>query len=130
MKHHLLLVEDNPDDHYMVKRALRCMPNLEIAVAVNGREAVDYLFAHEQSPPALVLLDVKMPQMSGIEALCLIRTNEALAELPVVVFSSSNEPTDIEEAMRCKATEFVQKPVNFDNYNETVLRLVQQYIAA
>jgi CheY-like chemotaxis protein len=128
LKRQLLLVEDNPDDQFMVKRALRDIPDLEIKIAANGREAVDFLFAHELTPPYLVLLDLKMPRMGGNEALCLIREKEALATLPIVIFTSSVEPSDIEEAMSCKATEYVQKPVDFDRYNGTVRGLVHRYM--
>lgn len=128
MAHRLLLVEDNPDDQFLFKRALRDVPGLHIDVAGNGQEAVDYLYSREQDPPGLVLLDLKMPQMGGIEALRLVREKEALASIPIVIFTSSNEPADIAEAMECKATDFVQKPVDFQRYNGTVRSLVRQYM--
>jgi CheY-like chemotaxis protein len=128
VKHHLLLVEDNPDDQCMVKRALRDIPDLKIDIAENGREAVDYLFSREDTPPGLVLLDLKMPRMGGNEALKLIREKQALADLPVVIFTSSNEPSDIAESIKSKAAEFVQKPVNFDRYNCVLRDLVKRYM--
>ncbi len=128
MKDRVLLVEDNPDDHYQVRWALREMPDIELEIAVNGQEGVNYLLAHEQMPPALVLLDLKMPKMGGNEALSIIRANDTLADLPVVIFSSSNEPADVAEAERNRATQIVQKPVDFEQYNETVRRLVREYV--
>jgi CheY-like chemotaxis protein len=128
MKKHVLLIEDNPDDHYQVKWALREFSEVELKIAVNGEEGVNYLLSHEQQPPALVFLDLKMPKMGGNEALCKIRAREALTAVPVVIFSSSIEPSDIAEAKRCQATEFVQKPVDFEKYNETVRRLVRTYV--
>ena len=127
-KHRLLLVEDSVDDQFMVKRALRDVPDLVIEVASNGQEAVDFLFAHEADPPGLVLLDLKMPQMSGNEALCVIREKETFTELPIVIFTSSIEPADIEEARRCNATDYVQKPVGFAPYNTLVRDIVRRYM--
>lgn len=112
----------------MVKRALRDIPGLQIDIAENGREAVDYLFAREHNPPGLVLLDLKMPRMGGNEALKLIREKQTLADLPVVMFTSSNEPSDLAESIKNKAAEFVQKPVNFDRYNSILRDLVKRYM--
>ena len=124
----ILIVEDNPDDQYMVKRVLREVVNLKIDLAENGLEAIEYLKSHESELPHLIFLDVKMPHMGGMEALCLIREFEALKYLPIIIFSSSCEPSDIAEAMSCNATEYVQKPVDFDRYNQTVRELVKRYM--
>jgi two-component system response regulator len=123
----VLVVEDNVDDQLLVRWAFRNMPELTIEIAQDGQEGLDYLLAHELDLPVLVMLDLKMPKVNGHELLCGIRARPTMAELPIVVFSSSDEPRDIEEAKRCRATEFVQKPVEFGRYVETITRVVKKY---
>ena len=95
-KRRVLLVEDNPDDQELVLRALRspAVP-ADVVVAADGVEAVDRLFAADAVPPALVLLDLKLPRLDGFDVLGRIRAEARTAFVPVVVFTSSSERTDV-----------------------------------
>jgi len=128
LRRYILLAEDNPDDQVVVRRAIRYFQHIALEIAADGKEALDVVAALLPVIPALVILDTKMPRMSGLEALCQMRAGPGMAETPIVMFSSSNEPRDLAEAERCKATEFVLKPVEFDDYVEAVRRLVIRYV--
>src|SRR5919109_1811733 len=117
----ILLVEDNPSDQALTLRALK-KSNIrnEVVVARDGVEALDYLFARGdymgRDPadlPAVVLLDLKLPKMDGIEVLQQIRSNEQTKLLPVVILTSSNEDKDRLESYLSGCNSYVQKPVDF-----------------
>jgi len=120
----ILLVEDNPDDVDLTLRAFRKSQILnEIVVARDGVEALDYLFATgiyaERDPKALpevVLLDLKLPRVDGLEVLRRLRDNERTRRLPVVVLTSSNEERDILSSYDLGANSFVRKPVDFAQF--------------
>ena len=123
----ILLVEDNAEDAEMTMRALR-KRNLANHVhwVKDGEEALDYLFCTGQyvarergRPPNLVLLDIKMPKVDGIEVLRRIKGSE-LRTVPVVVMTSSNEERDVIESYRLGANSYIVKPVAFDAFLETV----------
>jgi len=124
----ILLVEDNADDVALTIRALR-KNNLmnEIIVARDGAEANELLFGTESSPPIklpeLVLLDINMPKMSGLELLELIRANERTRLLPVVVMTTSDEEKDRVESYRLGANSYVAKPVEFAEFSKAVMQL-------
>jgi two-component system, response regulator len=126
----ILLVEDNADDELLALRALRQahIAN-EIAVAADGVEALDYLLGtgkHAGQPPhlpAVVLLDLKLPRVDGLEVLQRLRANERTRLLPVVVLTSSSEERDIVESYRLGANSYVRKPVDFDQFVEAVRQL-------
>lgn len=131
---HILLVEDNPDDEVLTLRALR-KHNIasEITVARDGVEALDFLLglgAHKgfdpDSMPSLVLLDLKLPKVDGLEVLRRIRENERTRLLPVVIFTSSNEEQDILECHTLGANSYIRKPVDFNQLSEA-LRLIGTY---
>jgi CheY-like chemotaxis protein len=131
---HILLVEDNPDDEVLTLRALR-KHNIasEITVARDGVEALDVLFgtgAHEgrdtSTMPSLVLLDLKLPKVDGLEVLRRIRSDERTKLLPVVIFTSSNEEQDILECHALGANSYIRKPVDFNHLSEA-LRLIGTY---
>jgi CheY-like chemotaxis protein len=123
----ILLVEDNPEDAEMTMRALR-KRNLANHVhwVKDGEEALDYLFCSgayagrdSGHPPKLVLLDIKMPKVDGIEVLRRIKGSD-LKAVPVVVMTSSNEERDVLESYRLGVNSYIVKPVQFEAFIETV----------
>ena len=126
----ILLVEDNPEDAEMTMRALR-KRNLANHVhwVKDGEEALEYLFCTGRyagreiaHPPRLVLLDIKMPKVDGIEVLRRVKASE-LKQVPVVVMTSSNEERDVLESYRLGVNSYIVKPVQFDDFTETVSKI-------
>jgi two-component system response regulator len=123
----ILLVEDNPDDEALTIRAFRknSIRN-EIVVARDGVEALDLLFGgngRAAPRPQVVLLDLKLPRIDGLEVLRQIRADPAGATLPVVVLTSSREEHDIVSGYRLGCNSYVRKPVNFDQFVEAARQL-------
>jgi len=119
----IVLVEDNPDDERLTLRALK-RGNLqnEILVARNGEEALNLIF--NLAPlPVVVLLDLKLPKIGGLEVLRQIRAHETTRLLPVVVLTSSSEDRDVVESYNLGANSFVHKPVEFDRFTQAVCHL-------
>jgi len=116
----ILLVEDNPDDVMFTMRAFRKNNiNNEVVVASDGEEALARLLPEDPRTalrPCLVLLDVKLPKVDGLEVLRQIRSDPRTAALPVVVLTTSNEERDIVESYRLGANSFVRKPVIFTEF--------------
>jgi CheY-like chemotaxis protein len=119
----ILLVEDNPDDVQLTRHALQ-KNNItnEFVVASDGVEAMDYLRRSEETP-ALILLDLKLPRMNGLEVLHAIRADPRLRLLPVVMLTSSKEDQDIVRSYANGANSYVRKPVDFEQFNEAVRQL-------
>ncbi|NMF60809.1 response regulator [Pseudanabaena yagii] len=117
------IVEDNPDDERLTIRALRKgqIAN-EIKVARNGEEALNMVL-NADPLPCVVLLDLKLPKIDGLEVLRRIRANERTHLLPVVVLTSSSEDRDIVESYSLGANSYVRKPVEFDRFTEAVRQL-------
>ena len=128
--HKVLLVEDNSDDELLILRSLKTA-NLEndIVVVRDGAEALDYLFATgayaDRAPelPVVVLLDLKLPKIDGLEVLQRIRANEWTKLLPVVVLTSSDEDKDLIDSYRFGANSYIQKPVQFGEFPSAVREL-------
>lgn len=127
----ILLVEDNPDDEALTLRAFKKngIPNT-VVVARDGVEALNYLFGREQAQalasrplPALILLDLKLPRIDGLEVLRHLRANARTATLPVVVLTTSREPRDVDAAYRLGANSYIRKPVDFEQFIETLGRI-------
>ncbi len=120
----ILLVEDNADDEQLTLRAMRQseVPNM-IRVARDGAEALEHLFAPNAKLPDLILLDLKLPKVSGLEVLQKIRGESATRGLPVVVLTSSDEEKDIVESYNLGANSFIRKPVDFDEFIDAVRQL-------
>lgn len=119
----ILLVEDNPDDERLTLRALR-RGNLgnEILIARNGEEALNLLFVLDLLP-CVVLLDLKLPKIDGLDVLRRIRANERTHLLPVVILTSSSEDRDMIESYSLGANSYVRKPVEFEQFTEAVRQL-------
>jgi CheY-like chemotaxis protein len=126
----ILLVEDNPEDAEMTMRALR-KRNLanQLHWVKDGEEALDYLFCtgpyagrDPARPLKLVLLDIKMPKVDGIEVLRRIKASP-LKTVPVVVMTSSNEERDVVESYRLGVNSYIVKPVAFDDFLDTVAKI-------
>jgi len=128
---HILLVEDNQDDAMLAIRALRrCQISNPIDHVTDGVEALDYLraqgeYAHRagQALPQVVLLDLNMPRMGGLETLKHIRENPATALLPVVILTTSREESDMIEAYQNHANSYISKPVDFNDFTEAMRTL-------
>ncbi|MCX8109807.1 MAG: response regulator [Syntrophorhabdaceae bacterium] len=120
----ILLVEDNPDDVELTLHALK-KNNItnEIVVAKDGKEALDYLMKHDRSIPVLVLLDLKLPKIDGIEVLRRIRNNERTRLLPVVILTSSKEEQDLLNGYTYGANSYIRKPVDFNQFAEAIRQL-------
>jgi two-component system, response regulator len=127
----IFLVEDNANDEELTLRALRKSKiGNEVVVARDGAEALDYLFARGayagRDPldlPEIVLLDLKLPKVSGLEVLRQIRAKEATKLLPVIMLTSSTEDTDLVAGYRNGANSYVVKPVDFTQFSEAVRQL-------
>lgn len=128
---YILLVEDNPDDEELTRLAFQeCRVANELAVARDGQEALDYLFAAGKysgrdigEKPQVILLDLKLPKISGLEVLQRIRADERTKLLPVVVLTSSKEDSDLIESYSLGANSYIQKPVDFAQFVDAVRQL-------
>jgi two-component system response regulator len=118
----ILLIEDNPDDVTLTIRALqRNNIRNEVVVASDGVQALDHLLPAGGEPPlnpALILLDVNIPKLGGLDVLRRIRADDRTANLPVVVLTTSNEERDIIDSYRLGANSYVRKPVVFGEFVE------------
>ena len=123
----ILLIEDNPDDEALTLRALKKNNILNaVRVARDGQEAVDYFFgenAASNPEPAVVLLDLKLPKVDGLEVLRRIRADERTKTQPVVILTSSKEEQDLLNGYRLGANSYIRKPVDFVQFMEAVKQL-------
>jgi two-component system response regulator len=129
----ILLVEDNPDDVELTLRAFR-QNNIanKMIIARDGVEAIDYLMGtgkegtNEKAIPVLILLDLKLPKINGLEVLKRIRSNETTRLIPVVILTSSIEETDVNAGYIAGANSYIRKPVDFRDFAE-VIKLLGLY---
>ena len=133
----ILLVEDNPQDEMLTLRSLKKV-NLANAVNVvrDGQQALDYLFCKGEFAgragyelPTMVLLDIGLPRLSGLEVLARLRADDRTRLLPIVILTSSDEGKDLFTSYENGANSFVKKPVDFAEFAETVARLGIYWIA-
>lgn len=127
----ILLVEDNPDDAVLAKRALRKNNVIsDIVIARDGVEAIDYLFSAEQPRllPRIILLDLKLPKVDGLEVLRRIRSGKATKLLPVIILTSSRERQDLIEGYGFGANSYIRKPVDFDQFSETMKQVAAYWL--
>jgi CheY-like chemotaxis protein len=127
----ILLVEDNPSDAELTIRALK-KHNLanKLRVARDGAEALDYIFANGsfnhrrvEHTPKVIILDLKLPRVDGMEVLRAIKADERTKNVPVVVLTSSREDPDIQECYRLGVNSYIVKPVEFENFVKAVSNL-------
>lgn len=127
----ILLVEDNPDDIELTRRAFRKNNLLNpVVVAEDGVAALDYVFGRGawegrdvSDRPALVLLDLKLPKLDGIEVLRQVREDARTRTIPIVVLTTSREDRDVVESYRLGANSYVRKPVDFNEFIDAVRNL-------
>lgn len=124
----ILLVEDNPDDELLTLEALKDN-NIKnkVFIAHDGEEALDYLFSRGEFKdrdsgmlPQVVLLDLKLPKIDGLEVLKQIRSNDKTKFLPVVILTSSKEETDLIKSYQLGANSYIRKPVDFEQFTQSV----------
>ena len=129
--HKVLLVEDNPDDELLTIRAFK-KSNLknEVVVVRDGVEALDYIFATGtyanrsiNDSPQIILLDLKLPKVDGLQVLERIRADERTKHLPVVILTSSKEQEDLISSYSLGANSYIRKPVDFNDFVQVVQQL-------
>lgn len=127
MTQEIVLVEDNPDHGELALKMLKEVANeAEVTWIKDGQEALDYLLnggSYEGEGcknPALILLDIKMPKLNGIEVLKKLKNRDGLRRIPVVMFTTSSDPKDIEDAYRLGANSFVTKSIRFSELKRCV----------
>jgi two-component system, response regulator len=133
---YILLIEDNPDDEHLTIRALRKggIQN-EIVVVRDGEQTLDFFnrrgrflqFEHNHHPH-VVLLDLNLPKISGLEVLAKIRENEKTKKLPVVILTSSREESDLTKGYQLGINSYVCKPVNIERFTEAIAQLGMYWI--
>jgi two-component system response regulator len=127
----VLLVEDNVEDQELTLRALKKKGiSNRIHVANDGEQALDFLFGRgayqgrtRTDAPKVVLLDIKLPKVNGIEVLKAVKADPAFQTMPIVMLTSSKEGPDIEECYKLGANSYIVKPVDFDKFTEAVVQL-------
>ena len=132
----ILLVEDDRNDEELTLRALRKHTPNVVVVTRDGAEAIDFLFAtgdYEGRDPSispnLILLDLKLPKLNGFEVLRLIREDARTRRIPVIIFSSSTLEQDILDSYLLGANSYVCKPVDYDNFSETLKRVTAYWFS-
>ena len=127
----ILLVEDNPSDAELTMHAfLKSKLANEVRLVRDGAEALDFLFCRGpfsdrrfDSPPQVVLLDLKLPKVDGLQVLEQVKDDERTRSIPIIVLTSSKEETDLARSYKLGVNSYIQKPVNFDEFQKVVQQL-------
>ncbi len=123
----MLIVEDNPDDERLARRVITQLNRTEcVRTAHDGEEALRFL--QEIEIPALILLDLKLPRLSGVEVLMAIKDNPRLRVVPVVILSSSDEKSDRNACYELGCNAFVKKPVDYDKYRSELKTMLEFWL--
>jgi two-component system response regulator len=133
---YVLLVEDNPDDVALTELAFKKANVIEkLVVASNGQKALDFLFSQDgfrgrdiSQKPSLILLDLKLPLVSGLDVLKEVKANEDTNEITVVVLTSSAEDKDRSESYRLGANDYISKPTGFNEFIEIVKQIKAKWL--
>ena len=123
----ILLVEDNPDDESLTVHALRLGAQATVEVAHDGEAALDYL-SHARELPRLVLLDLELPEMDGLNVLRRIREDDRTSLTPVVILTGFNSRDDVAAGYRYGANSYIRKPVDFDRFAEMIQQLALYWL--
>jgi len=122
-----LLVEDDSVDAMTVKRAFKDLKVLNpLVLTANGEEALQYLRSKSNKKPCVTLLDLNMPKMNGIEFLKVVKADEVLKKIPVVVLTTSKEESDIVESFKLSVAGYIVKPVDYKKFVEAI-RAIELY---
>lgn len=132
----ILLVEDNESDAELVIRALKKNKvHKELVHLPDGAEALDYVFAKGkyldrdvESTPKIILMDIKMPKVSGLEALDKLKSDDRTKAIPVVMLTSSNEDQDVKKSYTLGANSYIVKPVDFDDFTSAIAQLEKYWL--
>lgn len=127
---YIFMAEDNPNDVALTIRALKkCQIQNRLVVASDGKEAITYLFSPEmREKSAVVILDLKLPLIDGLEVLRQIRANENTRHLPVIILSASINENDRQKSIRLGANDFQCKPINFDEFVKLLCQIGAQWL--
>ena len=136
MDNHIVLIDDNSDDEMLTIRALKKNNvTADLVVLRDGVEALDYFDGAGQyqgraleHTPALILLDLKLPKINGLELLEKLRNNEHTRLIPVVILTTSNEEQDIVSGYKLGANSYIRKPVDFNEFTETIRKIAEYWL--
>jgi len=128
----VLLIEDNEGDILLTRKAIgMCNVETDIHVAKNGREGLEFLYKMKENvdkpTPDLVLLDLNMPEVNGIEVLKEVKKNSILKKIPVIVLTTSTSDTDIIESYNLNANSYISKPIDFFRFGEAISKLLNYW---
>ncbi|MBL1259559.1 MAG: response regulator [Thiotrichaceae bacterium] len=125
----ILLIEDNEDDILLTKLALSEITTPPHLLAIkNGKEGLDYLLGENNTQPALTLIDLKLPIIDGISVIEMIAANERLRSMPLVVLTTSLEPSDIKRCYNANINSYLRKPVDYDEFKELISKTVEYWL--
>jgi len=126
----VLLAEDDDDHVTLLRRAIRGYPReIELTVARDGQEAVELLRARSESRPDLILLDMNMPKLTGLEVLRTVKATDTLDAIPTVMLTTSARDEDRAASMTSGADDYIIKPVNFRKFSEAMFALLDRFFA-
>ena len=125
----ILLVEDNPDEAELALHAFRASGvRGRVVVASDGAEALDYLFDEGKPAPLLILLDLNLPKISGIDVLRKLRAHPRTSMIPVVVLSTSSERQDVSNSYQAGANSYIVKSIDFGRFSEAIRQIAQYWL--
>ncbi len=125
----ILLVEDNPDDEELMLHSLReRSAPVRVEVAHDGEEALAYLRARGHPAPRMILLDIKLPRVDGLEVLAEVKTDARLRHIPVVLFTSAGHEGELLRGYKLGANSYVVKPVDYERFAEVVRQLSSYWL--